>query len=154
MTFTFIILIVSVVGWIVIVNIPLSGKTTYTDDSLLSPVPVSDSSVKEDFAFYGMLKTDEVLVPDSNYTSTPKTAALDYPTLLQISALRDATQANRMSQSLKKAGLVNVRVVTRETDKGIWHLVRTDTYDTYDRLKGAMSIAQRMNFHPRQIQVK
>lgn len=109
---------------------------------------------RDGYDFYGILSTDEVEVAISNYTSTPKTAALEKLTLLQIAAFKDFDQAAKVRDRLIIAGLENTRVVSRTTSQGTWHLVRTTPYERYDQLKKALSLAEKLNHLPRPIEVK
>jgi len=103
--------------------------------------------------FYSVLAAAEVVVPISNYISTPKTARLDKPTLLQIAAFRDLKQAGQIQARLRKAGLSSAQVVERQTSTGTWFLVRTSPFSTYAELKQAINLAEKLNFHPRSIQL-
>ena len=106
------------------------------------------------YKFYDFLMTNEVVVTESNYTSTPKTAILDFPTFLQISAFGDKKHATSLASRLKAGGLDSVRVITRNSSKGEIHLVRTLPLERYDELKAAIKIAERFNQHPQKILIK
>jgi hypothetical protein len=123
----------------------------YSQESSITEQRVDDHS---SYKFYDLLMINEVIVTESNYTSTPKTAVLAFPTLLQISAFGDKKHATSLAKRLKKEGLVSVRVITRNNPKGEIHLVRTLPYQRYDELKTALQIAERFNQHPLRIQIK
>lgn len=89
----------------------------------------------------------------SNYTSTPKTAALEKLTLLQMAEFKNFDQAAKVRDRLIVAGLENTRVVSRTTSKVTWHLVRTTPYKRYDQLKRAITLAEKLNYHPRPIRI-
>ena len=149
-----ILLITAVVaaGWAGLLFLP-----EHTDEAQTSIQPKQVADVIEDrdgYDFYGILSTDEVEVAISNYTSTPKTAALEKLTLLQIAAFKDFDQAAKVRDRLIIAGLENTRVVSRKSSQGTWHLVRTTPYERYDQLKKALSLAEKLNHHPRPIEVK
>lgn len=106
------------------------------------------------YAFYDYLKANEVVITQSNYLSTPKESNLKHPTLLQIAAVRTKGSATSIARKLKAAGLTTVQVIERNTNNGMLYLVRTKPYSTYSSIKSGISLAEKHNFHPNQIQVK
>jgi len=146
--------VVTVIGWLVITlwsgqpddrSYPLNSETQNN---------IQTNSSESDYDFYSVLAAAEVVVPISNYISTPKTAKLDKPTLLQIAAFRDYRQANRIQVRLQKAGLHSAQVVERQTSTGLWFLVRTTQFSTYAELKQAIRLSEKLNSHPRTLQVQ
>lgn len=146
--------IVTVVGWLAITlwsgqpddrSYPLNSETQNN---------IQTYSSESDYDFYSVLAAAEVVVPISNYISTPKTAKLEKPTLIQIAAFRDRDQADQIRVRLRKVGLNSAQVVERQTSTGLWYLVRTSPFKTYAELKQAINLAERLNFHPRSIQLK
>jgi len=146
--------VVTLIGWLVITL--WSGQPDDRSYPLNSETQnhIQTNSSESDYDFYSVLAAAEVVVPISNYTSTPKTARLDKPTVLQIAAFRDLKQADQIQARLRKAGLSSAQVLERQTNTDTWYLVRTSTFATYAELKQAINLAEKLNFHPRSIQLK
>lgn len=103
----------------------------------------------ERFDFYNILKKSEVETPEeSAYTSTPKTAALETPYLLQAGSFRSNSDAEAMRARLTLAGLPNVRTSKSEGSNGIWYRVTTGPFNTYIDLKSATTKLEKLNIHP------
>lgn len=109
---------------------------------------------QKQYDFYEHLESNEIVITDSNYTSTPKESYLQHPTLLQIAAVRSKESATDIVNKLKTAGMETVRIVERNTNNGVLYLIRTRPYLTYASIKSGTSIAEKNNFHPDQIQIK
>ena len=124
--------------------------------SMTKPTSSQDNNIvsAKEYTFYDVLKEGEVVVTESNYTSTPKTSNLKHPTLLQIAATSSQDSALALTRRLKNAGLESVHVVERKSSKGLLYLVRTEPYNTYDTLKAGMALAEKLNFHPDKIAIK
>ena len=142
--------------------ITLSGVIILNFWPLNNDDNINTQAQKKDFSnnqpvskdFYEILKSNEVVIKETNYISTPKSAELDHPTLLQISAFGDRKHAQSLASKLRAQGLSSVRVISRSTSKGQIHLVRTLPFERYDELKTAIQIAERFNQHPQRIQIK
>lgn len=147
----FIAIAISLIGVITLNFLPSKNE-----DKLNTPIQKTDSSSIKPITkdFYEILKSDEVVIKETNYVSTPKDARLDHPTLLQISAFGDKKHATSLANKLKAGGLVSVRVITRQSSKGEIHLVRTLPFQRYDELKDAIQIAESFNQHPQRVQIK
>lgn len=110
-------------------------------------LPLDDVALQQDerFGFYNLLKQTEVETPqESAYTSTPKTAALDTPYILQAGSFRQQSDAEAMRARLTLAGLPNVRASL----SGDWYRVTTGPFNTYNELKSATSKLEKLNIHP------
>lgn len=110
-------------------------------------LPLDDVALQQDerFGFYDLLKKSEVETPEeSAYTSTPKTAALDSPYILQTGSFRQQSDAEAMRARLTLAGLPNVRTSL----SGDWYRVTTGPFNTYNELKSATSKLEKLNIHP------
>lgn len=110
-------------------------------------LPLDDVSMQQDerFGFYDLLKDTEVETPEeSAYKSTPKTAALDTPYLLQTGSFRQKSDAEAMRARLTLAGLPSVRVNL----SGDWYRVTTGPFNTYNELKTATNKLEKLNIHP------
>ena len=114
----------------------------------------ASNNAENDFTFYDILKAGEVVVSQSNYVSTPKTAKLDKPTLLQIAATKSKSAADSIAARLSKAGLKNVRVIEKTSGSGTLFLVRTTPFKTYSEVKAASTIVEKLNHHPLLVTVK
>lgn len=147
----FLAIAVSLIGVVTLNFLPsknenkINTSTQRTDSSGTKPITKD---------FYEILKSDVVVIKETNYVSTPKNARLDHPTLLQISAFGDKKHAISLANKLKAGGLVSVRVITRSSSKGEIHLVRTLPFQRYDGLKEALQIAESFNQHPQRVQIK
>ena len=108
----------------------------------------ASNNAENDFTFYDILKAGEVVVSESHYVSTPKTAQLDKPTLLQIAATKSKSAADSIAARLSKAGLKNVRVIEKTSGSGTLFLVRTSPFKTYSEVKAASTIVEKLNHHP------
>lgn len=123
---------------------------TEPSDSVRAPgdsLPLDDVALQQDerFGFYDLLKQTEVETPEeSAYTSTPKTAALDTPYILQAGSFRQQRDAEAMRARLTLAGLPNVRA----SQSGDWFRVTTGPFNTYNELKSATSKLEKLNIHP------
>lgn len=147
------IVLITTLGMIILQHLPkpkeeqagLNHHTSSTENTALNT---------KGYTFYDVLKSGEVVVTESHYTSTPKNTHLKHPTLLQIAATSSKESALSMTRRLKNAGLETVQVVERESSNGLLYLVRTKPYKTYDALKAGMAIAEKLNFHPDKIHIK
>jgi cell division septation protein DedD len=122
-----------------------------------APVATKNSAKKDQgngFDFYDILKAGEVVVSESNYVSTPKTAKLDKPTLLQIAATKSKSAADSIAARLSEAGLKNVKVIEKSSGSGNLFLVRTTPFKTYSEVKAASTIVEKLNHHPLVVTVK
>lgn len=146
-----------VTGGVVLLNY-LPKDTIFPDKPMQQTPVASHKSAKNDagngFDFYDILKAGEVVVSQSNYVSTPKTAKLDSPTLLQIAATKSKSAADSIAARLSKAGLKNVRVIEKASGSGILFLVRTTPFKTYAEVKAASTIVEKLNHHPLLVTVK
>ena len=117
------------------------GESLPLDDVALEQEAQQD----ERFGFYDLLKDTEVETPEeSAYKSTPKTAALDTPYLLQTGSFRQQSDAEAMRARLTLAGLPNVRA----NKSGDWYRVTTGPFNTYNELKSATNKLEKLNIHP------
>lgn len=117
------------------------GESLPLDDVALQQEAQQD----ERFGFYDLLKDSEVETPEeSAYKSTPKTAALDTPYILQTGSFRQQSDAEAMRARLTLAGLPNVRA----NKSGDWYRVTTGPFNTYNELKSATSKLEKLNIHP------
>ena len=107
--------------------------------------------ISNDYSFYDQLAADEVVITESNYTSTPKNTKLDKEVVLQIAAVKSLRSAETIQQQLINLSLSNVFTKEREGDNGILYLVRSGSYSTYDELKKAKTIIEKANHHPLEI---
>ncbi len=99
----------------------------------------------ERFGFYDLLKDSEVETPEeSAYKSTPKTAALETPYILQTGSFRQQSDAEAMRARLTLAGLPNVRA----NKSGDWYRVTTGPFNTFNELKSATNKLEKLNIHP------
>jgi len=130
-------------GLVRVIGPSIDPKTRVDDSSEVS------TSTRVSYEFYELLEEDEVVVPESKYRSTPKTANLDHPTLLQIAAVKEVVKAEDLVERFRKTGLT-VGMVERNQ----WWLIRSEPFTTYEQLKRAISTVERLNFHPIQIEVK
>ena len=130
-------------GLVRVLGPSVEPKTSVDDSSKVS------TSTRVSYEFYELLEEDEVVVPESKYRSTPKTANLDHPTLLQIAAVKEVVKAEDLVERFRKTGLT-VGMVERNQ----WWLIRSEPFTTYEQLKRAISTVERLNFHPIQIEVK
>lgn len=145
--------VVTLIGWLAITLWPAEQGDSSNPGNSETQNSTQTIRSESDYDFYSVLAAAEVVVPISNYKSTPKTAKLDKPTLLQIAAFRDLKQARQIETRLKKAGLTSAQVVERQNSTGLWYLVRTSSFATYAELKQAINLAERLNYHPRSIQL-
>jgi len=110
-------------------------------------LPLDETTLEQDerFGFYDLLKDTQVETPEeSAYTSTPKSAALDTPYLLQTGSFRQSADAEAMRARLTLAGLPNVRT----NRSGDWYRVTTGPFRTYNELKTATNKLEKLNIHP------
>lgn len=114
----------------------------------------ASNNAENDFTFYDILKAGEVVVSETHYVSTPKTAQLDKPTLLQIAATKSKSAADSIAARLSKAGLKNVRVIEKSSGAGTLFLVRTTPFKTYSEVKAASTIVEKLNHHPLLVSVQ
>ena len=117
------------------------GESLPLDDVALQ----QEAEPDERFGFYDLLKDTEVETPEeSAYKSTPKTAALETPYLLQTGSFRQQSDAEAMRARLTLAGLPNVRA----NKSGDWYRVTTGPFNTYNELKSATNKLEKLNIHP------
>lgn len=114
-------------------------------------LPLDQVELQQDerFDFYSLLKKSEVETPEeSAYTSTPRTAELDTPYILQAGSFRSISDAEAMRARLTLAGLPNVRAGRSEGSNGVWFRVTTGPFTTYNELKNATAKLEKLNIHP------
>ena len=145
------ILLALVAGGVAILNY-LPKDAIFPDKPIQQTAAIDSKAASHitgsDFTFYDILKAGEVVVSESNYVSTPKTAKLDKPTLLQIAATKSKSAADSIAARLSKAGLINVRVIEKSSGSGTLFLVRTTPFKTYSEVKAASTIVEKLNHHP------
>ena len=146
-----------VVGSVAMLNY-LPKDTIFPDKPIQQTHVGTQNSASKDqgngFDFYDILKAGEVVVSESHYVSTPKTAKLDKPTLLQIAATKSKSAADSIAARLTKAGLKNVRVIEKSSGSGTLFLVRTTPFKTYSEVKAASTIVEKLNHHPLLVSVQ
>ncbi|MCJ8338847.1 MAG: SPOR domain-containing protein [Pseudomonadales bacterium] len=129
-----------------------------TAKAAVSKVPVTEKSTlaqqKEPYQFYKILATENVATENIEaYKSTPKTAKLQYKTLLQTGSFRQQKDAQRMKAMLLLNNLPNVKVGKITSDNGTWYRVRTGPFITFAQLRAAGAKLNRLNISPMQVQL-
>lgn len=130
-------------------DIPAEPKAAVRAPGESLPLDQVELQQDERFNFYSLLKNTEIETPqESAYTSTPKTAALETPYLLQAGSFRSNSDAESMRARLTLAGLPNVRTARSEGSNGVWYRVTTGPFNTFKELKSATSKLEKLNIHP------
>jgi len=142
---------------------PVTATLKQTNSSKTAPataskVPVTEKSSaaqqKEPYQFYKILATEAVATENiAAYKSTPKTAKLQFKTLLQTGSFRQQKDAQRMKAMLLLNNLPNVKVGKITSDKGTWYRVRTGPFITFDQLRAANTKLNKLNISPMQVQL-
>ena len=134
------------------------SNSAKTAPATVSKVPVTEKSSaaqqKEPYQFYKILATEAVATENIEaYKSTPKTANLQFKTLLQTGSFRQQKDAQRMKAMLLLNNLPNVKIGKTTSDKGTWYRVRTGPFITFAQLRAANTKLNKLNISPMQVQL-